>query len=79
MWVASLGGGSYGVWGGYVPNSLTNPKVFRIAEQYLIAAEAASMLGKKSDALRYLNTLRSSITLAAILECYKLEADCGNT
>lgn len=63
---ASLIGGSYGVWGGYVPNSLTNPKVFRIAEQYLIAAEAASMLGKKSDALRYLNTLRSSRNLGKL-------------
>lgn len=45
-------------WNGYVPNGQHNPKVFRIAEQYLIAAEAAYHLGK--DATTPLNALRKS-------------------
>lgn len=47
-------------WGGYVPNGICSPKPFRIAEQYLIAAEAASALGRTEEALRYLSELRAS-------------------
>ncbi len=47
-------------WGGYVPNGNQAPKPFRIAEQYLIAAEAAYMLGNEPEAQNYLNTLRTS-------------------
>ncbi len=47
-------------WGGYVPNGIQAPKPFRIAEQYLIAAEAAEALGKADLALKYLNDLRLS-------------------
>lgn len=41
-----------------VPNGRHEPRVFRIAEQYLIAAEAAYKTGK--DALKPLNALRVS-------------------
>ena len=47
-------------WGGYVPNGNQAPKPFRIAEQYLIVAEAAYKLGNTADAQTYLNTLRQS-------------------
>ena len=47
-------------WNGYVPNSMHAPKVFRIAEQYLIAAEAAYNLGQESVALGLINDLRVS-------------------
>lgn len=47
-------------WGGYVPNGNQAPKPFRIAEQYLIVAEAAYDLGNINDAQNYLNQLRRS-------------------
>lgn len=47
-------------WGGYVPNGNQAPKPFRIAEQYLIAAEAAHKLNRLDAAKEYLNTLRIS-------------------
>ena len=40
-------------------------KPFRIAEQYLIAAEASYRLGNTSDAQNYLNTLRQARGLVA--------------
>ena len=43
---------------GIIPNGVHEPKVFRVAEQYLIAAEAAYFSGK--DALTPLNALRVS-------------------
>ncbi len=43
---------------GRVPNGYHKPRVFRIAEQYLIAAEAGFYAGK--DALKPLNALRAS-------------------
>ena len=52
-------------WGGYVPNGNQAPKPFRIAEQYLIAAEAACRLNNTDDALKYLNELRASRGLSA--------------
>lgn len=51
---------SFTFWGGYLPNSMHTPKVFRIAEQYLIAAEAAYNLGQTAEALGYINELRVS-------------------
>lgn len=63
---ASLFGSLYDVWGGYVPNSLTEPKVFRIAEQYLIASESAFMMDDAVRATRYLNDLRLSRGLSAV-------------
>lgn len=48
------------LWGGYVPNGIQAAKPFRIAEQYLIAAEAAEALGKTDLSLKYLNDLRVS-------------------
>lgn len=63
---ASLIGTAYSTWGGYVPNALTNPKVFRIAEQYLIASEAAYMLGDADGAAKYLNQLRYSRRLGRV-------------
>ena len=42
------------------------PKPFRIAEQYLIAAEAAMELGQEVVALSYLNALRGSRGLVAV-------------
>ena len=42
------------------------PKVFRIAEMYLIAAEAAFRMGNEADALTALNTLRQARGLGAV-------------
>lgn len=47
-------------WGGYVPNGICSPKPFRIAEQYLIASEAAYAIGDMDAAKKYLNDLRNS-------------------
>lgn len=47
-------------WGGYVPNGIQAPKPFRIAEQYLIAAEAAYKLKQTNKSLQHLNALRVS-------------------
>ena len=47
-------------WGGYVPNGNQAPKPFRIAEQYLIAAEAAYNMGNTAEAQACLNALRNS-------------------
>lgn len=44
--------------GGMMPSGVIAPKVFRIAEMYLIAAEAAYQTG--GDATKYLNPLRVS-------------------
>ncbi len=52
------------VWG-YIPDGRQAPKVFRIAEMYLIAAEAG-FEAKKGDAVDYLNKLRSSRGLEAV-------------
>lgn len=67
-------------WGGYVPNGNQAPKPFRIAEQYLIAAEAAYMTGDVNTARNYLNQLRKSrglqdfnATDATLLEEIKAE------
>ena len=43
------------------------PKLFRIAEQYLIAAEAAYRNGDEANALVYLNRLRASRGLTTAL------------
>lgn len=47
-------------WGGYVPTGVQAPKPFRIAEQYLIAAEAAYDTGDVDKAKAYLAQLRAS-------------------
>ncbi len=47
-------------WGGYLPNGIQAPKPFRIAEQYLIASEAAYNLRNNTKAHKYLNELRAS-------------------
>lgn len=52
------------LWG-YIPDGLHAPKVFRIAEMYLIAAEAGFNSGK-TDAVNYLNDLRVSRGLEAV-------------
>lgn len=41
---------------------LNKPKPFRIAEQYLIVAEASAMLGQTQDALKAVNDLRRART-----------------
>lgn len=41
------------------------PKMFRLAEQYLIAAEASYRLGNTADAQNYLNALRQARGLSA--------------
>lgn len=43
-----------------VTNYSHAPKLFRIAEQYLIAAEAAYKMGNETQALQYLNDLKTS-------------------
>ena len=53
-------------WNGYVPNGMHRPKVFRLAELYLIAAEASFRLNDESGAKKYLNDLRASRGLAAV-------------
>lgn len=55
-------------WGGYVPNSIQAPKPFRIAEQYLIAAEAAYETHDEAKARNYLNQLRQSRGLTEVQE-----------
>lgn len=50
---------------GRVPNSYISPKVFRIAEMYLIAAEAGQKTGK-ADALKFLNALKKSRGLSEV-------------
>ncbi|OFO51070.1 hypothetical protein HMPREF3027_08765 [Porphyromonas sp. HMSC077F02] len=47
-------------WGGYLPNTMHKPKVFRIAEMYLIASEAAYKTNDEGAAKKYLNALRKS-------------------
>ncbi|WP_329905130.1 RagB/SusD family nutrient uptake outer membrane protein [Porphyromonas pogonae] len=47
------------IWG-VVPDSRMAPKVFRLAEMYLIAAEAAYNLNKSEEAATNLNALRKS-------------------
>lgn len=62
-------------WGGYVPNGNQAPKPFRIAEQYLIAAEAAFCTHNEDMARHYLNELRISrgmpVTILSGDELYK--------
>ena len=43
-----------------LPTYMHKPKLFRIAEQYLIAAEAAYRNGDEANAKVYLNTLRAA-------------------
>ncbi len=50
----------------FLPNGINAPKVFRVAEMYLIAAEAASKLSDDTNAKKYLNALRASRGLAAV-------------
>lgn len=52
------------MWGGYVPNGIAAPKPFRLAEQYLTAAESAYHTDKQDLALQYLALLRASRGLA---------------
>lgn len=47
------------IWG-YLPNSVHKPKVFRLAEMYLIAMESAYNAGQQDEALKLLNTLKKS-------------------
>lgn len=54
-------------WGGYVPNGIAAPKPFRIAEQYLIAAEAAYDTQQEELAKEYLNKLRKSRGLEEVV------------
>lgn len=49
------------------PTYLHRPKVFRIAEQYLIAAEAAFKKGDETNAKNYLNRLRSARNLTSAI------------
>lgn len=53
-------------WNGYLPNSMHNPKVFRIAEQYLIAMECAYNKQDMTNALSLLNQLKESRGLVAV-------------
>ena len=46
-----------------LPTYMHKPKLFRIAEQYLIAAEAAYRKGDEGSAKSYLNSLRRSRNL----------------
>lgn len=53
-------------WGGYVPNGVQAPKVFRIAEMYLIAAESAFETGNVDKATTYLNALKKSRGISTV-------------
>lgn len=48
------------------PQAINRPKPFRIAEQYLIAAEACFKLGEEAKAQEHLNALRVSRGLTAV-------------
>lgn len=54
----------FSFWGGYLPNSMHAPKVFRIAEQYLIAAESAFETDDPVAAKNFLKSLQESRGLA---------------
>lgn len=62
-------------WNGNLPNSMHRPKVFRIAEQYLIAMEAAYKSDKKEEAKKLLNTLRKSRGLTEVMDINNLEKE----
>ncbi len=65
---------AHSAWGGYLPNGIQAPKPFRIAEQYLIASEAAYYTGDNDKARQYLNELRASRGLEPIKAiAYELE------
>lgn len=51
-----------------MPNGIQAPKPFRIAEQYLIAAEAAFRTGDQEKAKKFLNELRISRGLTAVMD-----------
>ncbi|GJH40205.1 membrane protein [Capnocytophaga sp. HP1101] len=48
------------------PSYLHRPKIFRVAEQYLIAAEAAYRLGDQTNAQTYLNQLRTARGIGSV-------------
>lgn len=56
----------YKHWDGYIPNGLNASKIFRIAEFYLIASEAAYLLKDEANAIKYLNALKESRGLQPI-------------
>ncbi len=48
------------VWGGYRPTGQHKPKIFRVAEMYLIAAEAAYKVNDEVTSKKYLKNLMDS-------------------
>lgn len=62
---ATVDGASY--WDPeFLPNGINAPKVFRVAEMYLIAAESANKIGDDTNAQKYLNALRASRGLTPV-------------
>jgi len=59
-WVFSKYPGNAALRTSTTPNFMNMTKPFRLAEQYLIAAEAAYNTGATSEATNYLNTLRAN-------------------
>lgn len=67
---------------------MNNPKIIRLSEVYLIAAEAAVKTGDAAKAAGYINTLRqnridgyadvASVTIDDVLWEYRVELFCEN-
>lgn len=66
LWLVNKFPGNPSLFTGTYTNYEQAPKLFRIAEQYLIDAEASYALGSEADALKSLNALRISRGLASI-------------
>ncbi|KGE14121.1 RagB/SusD family nutrient uptake outer membrane protein [Sphingobacterium deserti] len=65
-WVVNKYPGNPVLFTSNVTNYTHKPKVFRIAETYLTAAEASFKVGNEADALIHLNALRVSRGLSAV-------------
>ncbi len=79
-WMVNKYPGNPSLFTSNVTNYAHKPKVFRIGESYLIAAEASFNAGNEADAIKHLNALRvsrglSSVNLSgtALFDAIKLE------
>lgn len=65
-WLVNKYPGNPELWTSNNSNYAHKPKVFRIGETYLIAAEASFMADKEADALKFLNDLKEARGLEAV-------------
>lgn len=67
VWLVNKYPGNPALWTGATTNYQHAPKVFRIAEMYLISAEAGARGNADADGLAKLNTLRTARGLTALV------------